>query len=380
MFTVIAGIVSVLVWLYHLLAHGSFWKVTKSLPPARLGRQAARRLAVIIPARDEAQAVGQSIPSLLGQTGGHHIHIFMVDDASTDGTADLARQSAAQAGAASDLTIISGAPLPSGWTGKLWAVQQGIEAARTFAPEFLLLTDADIVHAPDSVATLLAIAEEGNYDLASFMVRLHCVTPAEKLLIPAFVFFFFQLYPPSWIANPRRKTAGAAGGSILVKPEALERAGGIAAIRNEIIDDCALAKAVKENNGKLWLGLSQATVSLRPYHTLREIGQMISRTAFNQLNHSVFMLLAAVAGLAIIYLLPPLLLLTQHPLPVLMGAAAWILMACAYLPMARFYRLSPLWSLALPVIAIFYMGATVHSAFRYWSGRGGEWKGRAQDR
>lgn len=380
----IAGIISLLAWLYLLFARGGFWRVKKKLAPKLLNaaghsKRTSCRVAVIIPARNEAGVVGQSIASLLNQVGVHQIHIFLVDDASTDGTADAAGQAAAQVHRAADLTIIQARPLPAGWTGKLWAMQQGIEAAQSFAPQYFLLSDADILHAPDNVATLIAIAENGAYDLVSFMVKLHCVTLAEKLLIPAFVFFFFKLYPTLWISDSHRKTAGAAGGSILVRPEALERAGGIAAIRNQIIDDCALAQAVKQHGGKLWLGLSEATTSLRPYRTFGEIGRMISRTAFNQLNHSLWLLLAALIGLTIVYLLPPLLLLTRYPLPMTLGAAAWLFMAFAYLPMVRFYRLNPLWALTLPLVALFYMGATFHSAVKFWSGYGGEWKGRAQD-
>lgn len=376
----VAGMVALLVWLYLLLLRGGFWRVSRQLPPAKPDETSAYRIAVIIPARNEAAVVGQSLASLLRQTGNHSIHIFLVDDGSTDATAEIARQTAAQSGKSDGLTIIAGKPLPAGWTGKLWAVQQGIEAAQGFTPQFFLLTDADILHAPDNIATLVSTAESGAYDLTSFMVKLHCATVAEKLLIPAFVFFFFKLYPLAWALDPRHKTAAAAGGSILVRLEALDRAGGIAAIRNEIIDDCALARAVKGHGGRIWLGLSPATISLRAYQTFAEIGRMISRTAFNQLNHSVLLLAATLTGLTLIYLLPPLLLLTHHALPVALGVSAWLLMAFAYFPMVRFYGLGPLWSLALPLVAIFYMGATLHSAFRFWSGRGGEWKGRTQDR
>lgn len=380
----IAGIINILAWLYLLFARGGFWRVKKKLAPTLLNaadhtEQTFCRVAVIIPARNEAGVVGQSIASLLNQVDGHEIRIFLVDDASTDGTADAARHAAAQVDRAADLTIIQARPLPAGWTGKLWAMQQGIEAAQLFVPQYFLLTDADILHAPDNIATLVTIAESGAYDLVSFMVRLHCVTLAEELLIPAFVFFFFKLYPTLWISDSHRKTAGAAGGSILVRPEALEQAGGIAAIRNQIIDDCALARKVKQHGGKLWLGLSPATTSLRSYNTFREIGRMISRTAFNQLNHSLWLLLAAQIGLTIIYLFPPLLLLTAHPLPMILGGMAWVLMALAYLPTIRFYRLNPLWAFTLPLTALFYMGATLYSAFRFWSGKGGEWKGRIQD-
>lgn len=376
----IPAILAIFIWLYLVLAHGEFWRIKKRLAPADFNRQSSCRIAAIIPARDEADVVGKDIQSLLSQTGNHSVHIFLVDDGSSDGTAEVARQAAERAGKSAALTVIQGKPLPPNWTGKLWAIEQGIECAQACAPQFFFLTDADIQHAPDSIATLVSIAETGPYDLASFMVKLHCVTFAEKLLIPAFVFFFFQLYPPSWIANPRRKTAGAAGGSILIRPEALNRAGGIAAIGNEIIDDCALARAVKRQGGKIWLGLSQTSASLRPYNKFSEIGRMISRTAFNQLNHSGLLLLAAVVGLAVTYLLPPLLLSAHHAWPVTLGAAAWLLMSITYLPMIRLYGLNPFWAISLPLAATFYMGATLHSAVKFWSGKGGEWKGRAQDR
>jgi len=370
---------SVLVWLYLLLARGGFWRVSRHLPRSLPDAPPSSRVAVIIPARNEAEVIGRSITSLLTQAGNHTIHIFLVDDSSSDGTAEIAHQAAKQASRSQDLTVIKGRSLPTGWTGKLWAVQQGIEQAREWRPQFLLLTDADILHAPDNISTLAAIAESGRYELASFMVKLHCRTVAEKFLIPAFVFFFFKLYPPSWISDRRHKTAGAAGGSILVRPEALERAGRIEAIRNEIIDDCALARAVKRADGNVWLGMTNTTASLRWYKTFAEVDRMISRTAFNQLNHSVLMLLLALVGLTVMYLFPLLLLFAHHWLPVALGGTAWLLMAFAYFPMVKFYRLNPLWALTLPLTAIFYMGATFHSAIKYWSGRGGEWKGRTQD-
>lgn len=376
---IFAGTICLLIWLYLLLAHGGFWRIARHLPPAGLKQPSSCRVAVIVPARNEADVVAQSMTSLLTQASGHSVHIILVDDGSSDGTAEVARKTAALAGRSSALTVITGKPLPSGWTGKLWAVQQGIECASDLAPQFLLLTDADIRHAPDSLATLVAIAEDGGYDLVSFMVRLHCATLAEKFLIPAFVFFFFKLYPPAWTGNSRRKTAGAAGGSILIRPEALSRAGGIPAIRGEIIDDCALARSIKHQGGRLWLGLGPASTSLRPYKTFGEIGRMISRTAFNQLNHSVWLLVFSLIGLTITYLAPPLLLLAHREWVVTLGAAAWILMTIAYLPMTRFYGLNPVWAPTLPLVAAFYMIATLYSAFRYWIGRGGEWKGRAQD-
>ncbi len=258
-------------------------------------------------------------------------------------------------------------------------MQQGIEQALLLQPEFLLLADADIQHSPQNVATLVTVAERGGYDLASFMVKLHCRSVAEKLLIPAFVFFFFMLYPPDWIRDPRRKTAGAAGGCMLIRPAALARAGGIAAIRNEIIDDCALATAVKRSGGRVWLGLTPDTRSLRAYGSFAAIERMIARAAFNQLRHSAWLLTAAIAGLIATYLLPLLLLVSGSRAIVTLGAAACLVMFVAYLPMVRFYGLNGLWALTLPISAAFYLWATLHSALKYWSGRGGEWKGRAQD-
>jgi len=336
-------------------------------------------IAVIIPARNEADVIGKSVASLLGQSCVEALHIFVVDDNSTDGTAEAVRQAASQSSHGERLSVINGRELPSGWSGKLWAVQQGIEQATLLQPEFLLLTDADIEHSPDNVATLVRIAKTDDYDLASFMVKLHCRSVAGKLLIPAFLFFFFMLYPPKWIRNPRRKTAGAAGGCMLVRPAALERAGSIAAIRQEIIDDCALARAVKQTGGKVWLGLTAETRSLRAYNTFAEIERMIARTAFNQLRHSAWLLLGTVLGMLLVFVLPLALLASRSAWLVMIGAAAYLLMSAAYLPMVRFYQLSPLWALTLPFSAAFYVVATIHSAVMYWSGRGGEWKGRTQD-
>lgn len=336
-------------------------------------------IAVVIPARNEASFIGRSIASLLHQSCVDTLQIFVVDDNSTDGTAEAVQCAASQGAHGRRARVISGRPLPPEWSGKLWAVQQGIEQAAQLAPDFFLLTDADIAHAPDNVARLVAIANEGGYDLASFMVKLHCRGLAEKLLIPAFVFFFLLLYPPRWIRDPRRKTAGAAGGCILIRPAALERAGGIEAIRHEIIDDCALARAVKRTGGRVWLGLTPDTRSMRAYNSFGEIEQMIARTAFNQLRHSFWILLATVLAMLAVFVLPLALLFSGSLLPATVGGIAYLLLSAAYFPMIRFYRLNPLWALTLPFSAVFYVGATIHSAFKYWSGRGGEWKGRTQD-
>ena len=374
-----AAAVVLLIWIYLLAGHGQFWRISRFPEPA-LSELGQNTVAVVIPARNEAEVIGRAVASLLRSQGLRGLQIFLVDDGSSDGTAEAARQAAQSQGKPEMLTVIAGKPLASSWSGKLWAVHQGIQRASEINPEFLLLTDADIEHGPFSIATSVAISENGQYDLVSFMAKLYCRSFAERALIPAFVYFFFQLYPPAWISSPCRSTAGAAGGSILIRPGSLERAGGVSAIRGEIIDDCALARLIKRHGGRVWLGMSEEIKSIRPYGSFAEIGKMISRSAFNQLRHSTLLLLIALAGMALTYILPPLLAVFSHQLlPSFMGAAAWLLMGVSFLPVLRFYRLVPLWSLLLPAIALFYMGATFHSAFKFWTGLGGEWKGRVQD-
>lgn len=377
--SLIGGVLSLAAWLYLLLAHGRFWMVRRFLPRNFPQPTVSGSVVAVIPARNEADVIGRAVRSLLCQSCGDVLHIFVVDDNSTDGTADAARRAASESSASDRLTVVSGLPLPQEWSGKLWAMQQGIEQALRLQPDFLLLTDADIEHSPENVATLASIAESGKYDLVSFMVKLHCRSVAEKLLIPSFVFFFFLLYPPEWIRDPRRKTAGAAGGCMLIRPAALERAGGIGAIRGEVIDDCALARAVKRSGGQVWLGVTYATRSVRAYGSFAEIERMIARTAFNQLQHSTWLLLAALLGMLLVYVLPIALLVTGSLLLGILGASAYLLMIAMYAPMVRFYRLNLLWAPTLPLSALFYMGATIHSAVKYWLKRGGEWKGRAQD-
>ena len=338
-----------------------------------------RKIVAVIPARDEAEIIGETIRTLLRQDLTSPLRIVLVDDNSSDGTSEAAETAAKEMGAGHLLTIIEGQPLAPGWTGKLWAVSQGVTLAETFQPDYLLLTDADIRHAPHSIRGLLTIAEKRSCDLASYMVKLATYTTAEKMLIPAFVYFFLQLYPPTWVASRRMKTAGAAGGCMLIRPEALGRIGGIAAIRHEVIDDCALAKAVKRNGGALWLGLTDAAESLRSYGGFAGVGRMISRSAFNQLRHSRLLLVLTLMGLFVTYLLGPLLLFTGRAVPMILGGAAWLLMSLSYFPMVRFYKRPVLWCISLPIVAAFYAGATMHSAWQYWRGKGGLWKGRVQD-
>ena len=370
------GALSLLIWLYLLLARGGFWRmITDDQPPE--SPPPPRRIAVIIPARDESSVVGDAVRSLLQQDYPGSLHIFLVDDHSSDGTAQAALCAAGQAQHADALTVVQARDLPSGWTGKLWAVSEGLQSATPFSADYLLLTDADILHQPGNLASLVARAEAGGFDLVSQMVKLRAESWAERLLIPPFIFFFFKLYPPRWVAQPDRRTAAAAGGCMLIRPVALARIGGIAAIRHQLIDDCALARAMK-SHGRIWLGPTSQATSLRPYDTFREIGRMISRSAFTQLRHSALLLLGAILAMVVTYLVPPLLLFCGR-WPAALGVTAWLLQVVAFLPTLRFYRLSPLRALSLPLVACFYLAATLHSALAYWTGRGGVWKGRIQD-
>jgi hopene-associated glycosyltransferase HpnB len=376
MFWTGAAALSLLIWIYLVFARGGFWRIVIShsgvKPPAR-------KVIAVVPARNEADVIGEAIASLLTQDFPAPLDVILVDDGSTDGTAEAAIQAAQKIGRAKNLTFLTGAPLPPGWTGKLWAVSQGAQAAFEQQPDYLLFTDADIRHHSRSVAELVARAEAEQLDLASHMVRLSATNFAEKALIPAFVYFFLQLYPPNWIVSAKHQTAGAAGGCLLIKPEALARIGGHAAIRSEIIDDCSLARAVKSSGGKIWMGLTAQTQSLRPYNSFAEIGRMISRSAFNQLRHSALLLAGTLLALIVTYVIPVLALFSGQPLAAIFGALAWLLMSISYAPMIRFYRLPLIWAFCLPLIAIFYAGATLHSAIQYWRGKGGAWKGRIQD-
>ena len=349
---VISSIV-LLIWIYLVFGRKWFWlvKLPQPLPPST--KQAT--VCAVIPARNEAEVVGRSIGSLAASD--YPMKIFLVDDHSTDDTA-LA------AGTHANLLIVQSRTLPPGWTGKLWAVSQGIEAASKELPDYYLLTDADIEHAPDNLTQLVARAEAGGFDMVSLMVKLRCESLAERALIPAFVFFFFKLYPPG------PETHGAAGGCILIRRTALERIGGIAEIRSELIDDCALAREVKNSGGKLWLGVTQTTHSIRPYPRWSDVEQMIARTAFTQLGYSFWMLLGAVAGMVVTYLVPPLMLFLGHPY------GAYALMIISYIPILRFYGRNIFWAPLLPLVALFYTAATVHSAILFWTGKGGLWKGR----
>jgi hopene-associated glycosyltransferase HpnB len=372
-YVIIAAGLSLAIWLYLVLAHGRFWlaRETDEAPVAAPASWPA--VTAIIPARDEADVIGRSIGSLLAQDYPGPLHIILVDDGSSDGTAMVAR-TAAQGN--ERLEIISGSPPPAGWTGKLWALEQGTRHAGDM-PAFLWLTDADIVHAPDTVRNLVSHAEADGLTLNSLMARLETGGFAERALIPAFVFFFQMLYPFARVNDPRNRMAAAAGGCLLVRRDAFARAGGHARIAHAIIDDCAMGRVMKEQ-GPIRLSLTRRSQSIRPYGGWREIGAMIARSAYAQLRYSPLLLIGTLLGMGLVYLVPPWIGLFGHGLAQALALATWALMALSFQPMLRFYGRSPAWGVALPGIALFYAGATFVSAWRHWQGKGGMWKGRAQ--
>jgi hopene-associated glycosyltransferase HpnB len=374
------AILSAAIWLCLAFARGSFFHLrpfdddlAPHAPPATWPSVTA-----IVPARNEAATIAQSITSLLQQSYPGEFRIIVVDDHSEDHTAYLAERAAARQNAATCIAIHHAAPLPQNWTGKLWALNQGVSIAASTAPVYFWFTDADIAHAPDTLTRLVSHAEQNHLDLTSLMVLLQAKTIPERATIPAFLFFFLKLYPPNWIANAKSGTAGAAGGCILLRREALDRTGGFSAIRSEVIDDCALARAVKHSGGKIWMGLTRASISLRAYNSFAEIRDMIARTAFTQLRYSIFLLLGTIAGLALTYLAPIALLFAHHNVTRTIALLTWLAMSLLFLPTIRFYRLLPLWTPLLPLTAAFYAYATLLSAVRYYTNRGAHWKGRSQ--
>jgi len=367
------------IWLYLLVGRGGFWLMAErdDDTPAWDGPWPA--IAAIIPARDEAQSVGETVSSVLAQSYPGELNAIVVDDQSRDATAQVARDAAAALGAAGRLTVLSGRALPAGWTGKLWAQDQGIRFAEQMPrpPDFLLLTDADIVYDADALSRLVARAQASGSVLTSLMVKLRCHSLAERLFIPAFIFFFQMLYPFSWANGPRRGTAAAAGGCMLVRRDVLRQAGGMAVIRDALIDDCALAKKLKAQ-GPIWIGLSERVRSIRDYPRMADIRRMVSRTAYAQLRYSPLLLAGTVLGLAITYLAPVALTVFASGMAQFIGLFVWLLMAFMFRPTLRFFGLSGLWGLALPAIATIYMAFTIDSAYQHARGRGGMWKGRVQ--
>ena len=366
------ALLTFLIWSYLLLGRGLFW-VPRVAKPAPVPK-AWPRIAIIVPARDEAETVGAALTSLLKQEYAGAFSIVLVDDHSTDGPAKIAREAAAALGREDRLQVVAARPLPEGWTGKLWALSEGVRAASAAAaPDLYLFTDADIEHHPTNLAELAARIETG-YDLVSLMVMLHCRFPAERFMIPAFVYFFAMIYPFGWCSDARKHIAAAAGGCILIRRAAFERIGSFEAVKGELIDDCALARAVKRG-GRSWLGFTRETRSLRAYPGLGPIWNMIARTAYAQLDYSVLLLMATALALAITFL-TPIAALSAGGLGTILALAAWVIMTVTYIPMLRFYGVSVVYAPLLPAVATVYLLATIASAWRHWRGRGGEWKGR----
>ena len=385
-------VLSVGIWIGLLSWRGQFWRADQRLDLEVTEPSSWPSVCAVIPARNEADLLPETLRSLLTQDYPGAVTVILVDDQSTDGTATVAQAVAQELNQSDRLQILAAEPLPLGWTGKLWAMEQGTRKAQAQAinppSDYLLLTDADIEHDRSNLRQLVAKAQHANLDLVSLMVKLRCESFWEQVLIPAFVFFFQKLYPFRWVNQPTHPTAAAAGGCILIRNAALTRIGGIQAIRQALIDDCALAQAIKSSGqseqpgvkGGIWLGLSPSTRSLRPYPSLKTIWDMVARTAFTQLNYSPLLLLGTLVAMTLIYIVPPVGaiagLLTGSWLVAIAGLCGWLLMAFAYLPTLRFYGCSPLLAFGLPAIAWLYTLMTLDSALRYWRGEGGAWKGR----
>jgi hopene-associated glycosyltransferase HpnB len=390
----VIGIVTLATWLHLFFGRGWFWQLRKV--DADRGKSGELRewpsAVAVVPARNEAETIERVVTGLVQQDYPGAFSVIVVDDHSEDGTANIARQVAAENGAGERMRVVTASDLPEGWTGKLWALNEGVSnvgskgaassRGRTGTvaevPKFYWFTDADVTHAPDTLRRLVVRAERHQLDLASLMVMLEAKTLPERALIPAFLYFFLMLYPPKWIADEELATAGAAGGCILLRGEALARMGGFAAIRGEVIDDCALAKAVKLSGGKVWMGLTRNSASLRAYGSFADIRDLIARTAFTQLRYSASLLTGTLLGMFLTYVAPVILLFAHDSTARVLGFAAWLLMALSFLPTVRFYGLSPVWAPLLPLTAVFYTYATWLSAVRYWMGKGGLWKGRTQ--
>lgn len=364
------AVVALLAWIYLIFAHGTFWQAGPVLPVAY--PVTAPPVAVIVPARDEAPLIEATLRALLAQDYAGPFRVILVDDNSADGTGDIAR-----AIGNPHLTVFTGAPRPAGWSGKLWAVSQGIAEASN--ADLVLLTDADIVHEPAHLSSLVARIERYNLDLVSEMVRLACDTWAERALVPAFVYFFQLLYPFARVNDSLQATAAAAGGTILIRQRALQQIGGMESVRGALIDDVALAAAVKKG-GRIWLGHADLARSVRPYPSVADIWRMITRTAFVQLRYSLLLLLATTLGMALIWIVPPASALFGHGRAFWCGLLAWMMLSASFLPTLRRFDRSPLWAPFLPLIAGFYMAATIASAANHYLGRGISWKGRAYQR
>jgi hopene-associated glycosyltransferase HpnB len=373
---------SLAAWVYLVFAHGRFWLCDQRME----GREPAPAhwpaIVAVVPARDEADVLPEALRSLLAQDYPGELRVVLVDDESSDGTGEVARGVARAHANGHRLAVVATPPRPPGWVGKMWAVASGVRAAEEAgpAPEAWLFTDADVVPGRDSLRRLAARAQAEGLDLVSLMVRLEAGRGIARLLVPAFVYFFQKLYPFPRVNDPRARTAAAAGGCVLVRRDALARAGGIESLRAEVIDDCALGRAVKRSGGRLWLGLSATERSIRPYAGLDDVWQMVARSAFTQLHHSSLLLAGTLTGLALLYLVPPLWVLG---LPLhgdlaasARAAGAWLLAAASFTPTLALYGRAAAWALALPLAGALYAGMTLDSARRHWRNEGASWKGR----
>ncbi len=352
------------IWLYLFFLHGKFWESGPELPVAL--PTSLPEVDIIVPARDEAGSIAPVIASLLAQDYAGVFRVTLVDDNSTDGTAALA-------GVHPRLRIVTGSAKPPGWSGKLWALQQGVAVSTA---EVLCFADADITHAPQHLSALVARLLSPRVEMVSEMVRLNCTAWPERFLIPAFVYFFQMLYPFSRVNNPHSRTAAAAGGTVLIRAAALGRIGGLERIKGALIDDVSLAREVKKT-GAIYLGHSGLATSIRPYPRVADIWHMVTRTAFTQLNYSASILAGTLIGLTLVWLVAPYELLFGHGWRFLFGAAAFALAMVSYFPTLARYRQSRVFALALPFVALFYMAATLASAALHWRGAGAQWKNRA---
>jgi len=376
-----AGVVAAAVlgiWLHLFFGRGWFWRIRSVDREEIPALSEWPSVVAIVPARNEAETIGRVVTSLLHQDYSGKFHVVVVDDESEDSTASIAVQVATDFCAEDRLRVERASARPEGWTGKLWALRAGVASFGPESPDYFWFTDADITHAPDTLRRLVAQAQKHNLDLNSLMVLLQAKTFPERALIPAFLYFFLMLYPPRWIADDELRTAGAAGGCVLLKRDALARIGGFEAIRDEVIDDCALARVVKNARGHVWMGTTRRSESLRAYRTFAEVRDLIARTAFTQLRYSSLLLAGTVLAMILTYLAPVALLFTRDFSARVLGAAAWLLMTTSFAPTVRFYCLSLLWAPLLPLAGLFYTYSTCVSAVRFWLGRGGQWKGRAQ--
>ena len=381
-FAVLLGVLALTAWIYLTLFHGRFWHADQRLTSRPREPEVWPEVVAGVPARNEADLVAEAVDSLLRQDYPGRLSIILVDDRSTDGTAEAALATDRARTAQTRLVVVPGQPLPYGWVGKVWAMAQGLEQAATHAAHarYILFTDADVGHAPDAIRHLVAKAEAEELDLVSLMVRLRCETFWERLLIPAFVFFFQKLYPFPRVNHPASGVAGATGGTMLARRAALERIDGVSAIRDAVIDDCALARAIKAR-GAIWLGLAEESRSLRRYEGLDAIWQMVARSAFTQLGHSWLLLAATVILMPMLYIVPPATavagLAMGEPWVAVFGITGWLLMLLCYLPTLRLYG-RPKWEAALlPASGFLYTVMTIDSARGYLRGEGGNWKGRS---